>query len=58
MVTQSQADQLVEAGLADCMRHSLRLKLGIRWIPPRLDLNYAHDQRVERQFHSADAGCG
>ena len=31
------ADELVRARLADDLRHCLRLKLGIRWLPPRLD---------------------
>jgi hypothetical protein len=31
------ARELVEAGLVDDLRHSLRLKLGIRWLPPHLD---------------------
>jgi hypothetical protein len=28
---------LVRAGLADNLKHCVRLKLGIRWLPPRLD---------------------
>lgn len=31
------ADDLVQARLADDLRHCVRLKLGIRWLPPRLD---------------------
>ena len=31
------ADQLVALRLADERRHGLSLKLGIRWLPPRLD---------------------
>jgi hypothetical protein len=31
------AQGLVEAGLADDLSHCVRLKLGIRWLPPRLD---------------------
>jgi hypothetical protein len=31
------ADELVQSGLADNLTHSLRLKLGIRWLPPRFD---------------------
>ena len=31
------AKQLVDAGLADSLRHCVRLKNGIRWLPPRFD---------------------
>ena len=31
------ADYMVRMRLADDLRHCLRLKLGIRWLPPRLD---------------------
>jgi len=37
VVPSSVADQLVEAQLGDNLRHCVRLKLGIRWLPPRLD---------------------
>ena len=31
------ADDLVQKGLVDDLRHCLRLKLGIQWLSPRLD---------------------
>jgi hypothetical protein len=31
------AQDLIREGLADDLGHCLRLKLGIRWLPPRLD---------------------
>jgi hypothetical protein len=31
------ADGLINAQLADALQHCVRLKLGIRWLPPRLD---------------------
>ena len=37
VVSSSAADYMVRAKLADDLRHCLRLKLGIRWLPPRLD---------------------
>jgi hypothetical protein len=37
LVASSVADGLVDAQLADDLRHCVRLKLGIRWQPPRLD---------------------
>jgi hypothetical protein len=37
IVPSSVADDMVQARLADDMRHCLRLKLGIRWLPPRFD---------------------
>ena len=37
IVPVSIADGLVEARLADDLRYCLRLKLGIRWLPPRFD---------------------
>jgi hypothetical protein len=33
----AQARQLVERGLADEMKHCVRVKLGIRWLSPRFD---------------------
>jgi hypothetical protein len=36
-VPSSVADDLVRSRLADDLRHGLRLKLGIRWLPPRFD---------------------
>lgn len=33
----AQARLLVESGLADEMEHCVRVKLGIRWLPPRFD---------------------
>lgn len=33
----AQARLLVESGLADEMKHCVRVKLGIRWLPPRFD---------------------
>lgn len=35
IVNSSVADELVRAGLADKLKHSIRLKLGIRWLPTR-----------------------
>ena len=37
IVPSSVADGLVDAQLADGLQHCVRLKLGIRWLPPRLD---------------------
>ena len=37
MVSLAAADDMVRVRLADDMKHSLRLKLGIRWLPPRFD---------------------
>jgi hypothetical protein len=37
MFSLSVADNLVRARLADNMKRGLRLKLGIRWLPPRFD---------------------
>jgi hypothetical protein len=37
MVSSSAADDMVRVRLADDMKHGLRLKLGIRWLPPRFD---------------------
>src|SRR5258707_7631366 len=37
IVSSSAADDMVRSRLADDLRHSLRLKLGIRWLPPRFD---------------------
>lgn len=37
IVPRSVADALVQAQIADDLEHSLRLKLGIRWLPPRFD---------------------
>jgi hypothetical protein len=31
------AQSLVDSGLAETLTHCVRLKLGIRWLPPRLD---------------------
>src|ERR1035441_2309751 len=31
------AQSLVDAGLAENLRHCVRLKLGIRWLPPSFD---------------------
>jgi hypothetical protein len=36
-VTPHVARQLLENELVDELAHSLRLKLGVRWLPPRLD---------------------
>jgi hypothetical protein len=36
-VPSSMADALVQGQLADDREHSLRLKLGIRWLPSRFD---------------------
>jgi hypothetical protein len=33
----AQARQLIEAGIADDLRHCVRMKLGIRWLPTRFD---------------------
>jgi hypothetical protein len=37
MVSAEAADNMVRGRLADDMKHCLRLKLGIRWLPPRFD---------------------
>ena len=37
IVPASVADDLVKARIADDLRYCLRLKLGIRWLPPRFD---------------------
>src|SRR5437879_1668278 len=37
MVTPSVADDLIQSGVADNLKHSVRLKLGIRYLPTRLD---------------------
>jgi hypothetical protein len=37
IVREPLAECLVQAQLADDLGHCLRLKLGIRWLPPRLD---------------------
>jgi hypothetical protein len=37
IVLSSVGDDMVRARLADDMKHGLRLKLGIRWLPPRFD---------------------
>lgn len=37
IVPASVADALVQAHVADEMKHSIRLKAGIRWLPPRLN---------------------
>jgi hypothetical protein len=37
VVPASVADDLLRARLADDLKHCLRLKLGIRWLLPRLD---------------------
>jgi hypothetical protein len=37
VVSSSAADDMVRGRLADGMKHGLRLKLGIRWLPPRFD---------------------
>jgi hypothetical protein len=37
VVAVAQACDLIKAGIADDLRHCIRLKLGIRWLPPRLD---------------------
>jgi hypothetical protein len=37
IVPWSMADYLIQRQLADDLRHCVRLKLGIRWLPPRLD---------------------
>jgi hypothetical protein len=37
MVPFSAADDMVRGRLADAMKHGLRLKLGIRWLPTRFD---------------------
>jgi hypothetical protein len=33
----AEALKLIENGLADNLKHCVRLKLGIRWLPPRFD---------------------
>ena len=37
IVSSSVAADMVRARLADDLQHCLRLKLGIRWLPPRFD---------------------
>jgi hypothetical protein len=37
IVPRSIAQGLIEGHLADNMKHCVRLKLGIRWLPPRFD---------------------
>jgi hypothetical protein len=37
IVPASAAADLVQSRLADDLRHCVRLKLGIRWLPPRFD---------------------
>lgn len=37
LLSSSAAAKMVREGLADDMKHGLRLKLGIRWLPPRFD---------------------
>lgn len=37
IVPPSVAAKLVQSRLADDLRHCVRLKLGFRWLPPRLD---------------------
>jgi hypothetical protein len=37
IVPASVADALVQAQVADNLKHSVRLKLGVRWLPPRFD---------------------
>ena len=37
VVPASVAGGLIQARLADDLRHCVRLKLGIRWLPPRFD---------------------
>jgi hypothetical protein len=37
IVASSVAADMVRARLADDLQHCLRLKLGIRWLPPRFD---------------------
>src|SRR4051812_36565855 len=37
VVTAPVAQGLIDGGLADDLRHCVRLKLGIRWLPPRFD---------------------
>jgi len=37
VVPASVADALVQAQVADNLKHSVRLKLGVRWLPPRFD---------------------
>ena len=37
IVPVSQAQELIDQGLADNLKHCVRLKLGIRWLPPRFD---------------------
>jgi hypothetical protein len=37
IVPSSVAANLVQSQLADELRHCIRLKLGFRWLPPRLD---------------------
>jgi hypothetical protein len=37
MVSLAAVDDMVRGKLADHMKHGLRLKLGIRWLPPRFD---------------------
>jgi hypothetical protein len=37
MVSLAAADDMLRVRLADETKHGLRLKLGIRWLPPRFD---------------------
>jgi hypothetical protein len=37
IVPVAEARRLIEAGLADELRHCVRVKLGIRWLPARFD---------------------
>jgi len=37
IVSTSVADALVQAHVADGLKHCVRLKLGLRWLPPKFD---------------------
>ena len=42
IVPSSLAESLIDAGLGDATPNGIRLKLGIRWLPPRLDRPSGH----------------
>jgi hypothetical protein len=49
IVPSSVADDLVQSRLADDLRHFVRLKLGIRWLPSRLDRPSGHPDLDQMQ---------
>ena len=54
----STAATLIQRGLADDLRHCVRLQLGIRWLPPRFDKpsgrpDLAQMQRRDPERYSA-----